>query len=57
MSTPKISSFSLQFDQKHNTIRHSFERKAYGFVLKAAKVFPISALAEETEDGERFVNG
>ena len=44
--TPKRPFFSLQFDQKHNILRHSFERRAYWFVLKTTRVFPIRTQAE-----------
>ena len=32
------------------------ERRAYCFVLKATRVFPIPTQAEQTEDGEHFAN-
>ena len=41
-------SFSL------TSLEHPFERRAYWFVLKATKVFPIPTQAE---DGEHFANG
>ena len=38
---PKRLPFFLQFGQEQNILGHSFERRAYYFVLKANKVFPI----------------
>ena len=43
--------------QEQNVLGHSFEKKADCFVLKAIRVLPISTQAEQTEDGEHFVNG
>ena len=36
MSTQKRPSFSLQFGHEQNILGHSFERRTYLFVLKAA---------------------
>ena len=35
----------------------SFEIRAYGFVLKATRVFPIPTQAKTTKDDEHFANG
>ena len=43
--------------QAQNMLGYSFERRAYRFVLKATRVFPIPTQAELTEDGEHFANG
>ena len=40
-SIPKSPYFSLQFSQEQNIFGHLFERRAYQFILKATKVFPI----------------
>ena len=37
----KRPSSSLQFGQRENIFGHSFERRAYWFVMKAARAFPI----------------
>ena len=37
----KTSSFSLQLDQEENIYEHSFEIRAYWFILKATRVLPI----------------
>ena len=39
------------------SIGYSFERRAYLFVLKATRVFPIPTQAEQAEDGKHFTNG
>ena len=40
-SIPKSPDLSLLFCQEQNIIGHSFEKRAYQFVLKATMVFPI----------------
>ena len=46
LPTPKRPSFSLQFFQEQNILGHSFERRAYWFILKATRVFSIPTQAE-----------
>ena len=50
----KRPSFSLQFGQEENILGYSFETIAYWFVLKAARVFSITADRENS--GKRMVN-
>ena len=41
MHSPKKTSFLLQFGQEENITGHSTERRAYWFVSKIARVFPV----------------
>ena len=53
----KRPSFPLQFGQKENILGYSFKRRAYWFVLKAARVFSSHREREQfKEDGEHFAN-
>ena len=40
-SSKKRPFFSIQSGQEENILRHSFERRAYWFVLKATRLFSI----------------
>ena len=40
-SIPKRPYISLECGQEQNILGHSFERRAFQFILEATKVFPI----------------